>query len=336
MKKNVKFIIAGIVAVIIILLVLFFVFFNGSKSAKKIIEKVTKKDDSVEVSTTRPYAVMINNIKVARPHAGLNKAKIVYEFEVEGGITRMLAIFQDAKVDKIGSIRSARPYYLDYVMENDAIFIHWGGSQYAYNDISSLKIEDIDGMVYGTTYFYKDKTLNRSTEHTAFTTTEMLEKAVAKKGFRTTTEVSLLKYTKGDIKLNEKEGVQEANSVSIVYSNTQTSEYTYNETTKLYEKSMNGVKNTDLVTGETYTAKNILVYGVSTSIYDGKYVKYENIGSGEGYYITEGFAIPMKWSKESRSAKTKYTYTDGKEITFNDGETYIHMYSSNKGETIIK
>src|SRR6056297_3045109 len=57
----------------------------------------------------RAVAVSIENSPAARPQSGLEKAEIVYEFMLEGGITRFLAIFWPKVPKKIGPIRSARP-----------------------------------------------------------------------------------------------------------------------------------------------------------------------------------------------------------------------------------
>ena len=68
---------------------------------------------------------------LAWPHAGLQDAYITYEILAEGGITRLMALFKDKDTAKIGSVRSARPYYLDYALENDAIYVHYGWSDQA-------------------------------------------------------------------------------------------------------------------------------------------------------------------------------------------------------------
>lgn len=87
-----------------------------TEAAKKI--KIVNPD-----TKSRPYAVMINNIGVARPlQSGLQDAYIIYEMIVEGGLTRYMALFLDQSTERIGSIRSARHYYLDYALENDAIY----------------------------------------------------------------------------------------------------------------------------------------------------------------------------------------------------------------------
>ena len=116
-----------------------------------------------EDSKTRPYAVMINNNHAAWPQCGVQDAYLVYEIIAEGGITRMMALYKDQDTAKIGSIRSARHYFLDYVNENDAIFVHWGGSPQAYSKLSSM--DHLDGIALEGSVFFRDKTLNRAYEH---------------------------------------------------------------------------------------------------------------------------------------------------------------------------
>lgn len=116
-----------------------------TESPNKESAPTTVEGSKLKTSNTIPYAVMINNLREARPHAGLNEAYLVYEMPVEYGITRMFPLFKDAEAAKIGSVRSSRPYYLDYVLENDAIYVYFGGSDQAYKYIPSLKINNIDG-----------------------------------------------------------------------------------------------------------------------------------------------------------------------------------------------
>ena len=122
LKHKKLFIIAG--ALLLVLLALFLLTGNKEKletSNNKTTTTTKKVEEKKEVkivnlnSKTRPYAVMINNVSTARPlQSGLQDAFIIYEMIVEGGITRYLALFQDTNTERIGSIRSARHYYLDY------------------------------------------------------------------------------------------------------------------------------------------------------------------------------------------------------------------------------
>ena len=60
----------------------------------------------------------------------------------------------------------------------------------------------------------------------------------------------------------------------------------------------------------------------------------DNIGSGEGWYISNGYAVPITWEKSSRSSKTIYKYLDGTEIKVNDGNTFIQIQPSGMNLTI--
>ena len=142
MKKKIVTIIVTVLIIVCLSIGIYFISTNNKektntgKENNNIEEKETKKVNIIDVnSKTRPYAVMINCHNSALPQAGLDKAYIVYELMVEGGITRMMALFKDVDVAKIGSSRSARIQFLDYVYENDAIYAHAGGADDAIKRI---------------------------------------------------------------------------------------------------------------------------------------------------------------------------------------------------------
>lgn len=95
----------------------------------------------------RPIAVMIDNegSKVL-PQGGIGIAQVVYEMIVEYGDTRYMALFWDNLPDMIGPVRSSRHYFIDYLMEYDAIYAHIGWSDYAYRDLKRYEIDNIDGV----------------------------------------------------------------------------------------------------------------------------------------------------------------------------------------------
>ena len=337
-RKNNKFILFIVLGVVLlggISVGVYFIVNNDNKvetvkKDEKEEEKVEKKVSIIDVdSDTRPYAVMINCHNGALPQAGLDNAYIVYELMVEGGITRMMALFKDKDVDKIGSVRSARTQYLDYVYENDAIYGHAGGAEDALKRISSEGINDVD--VDGQ-YGFRDTSLDRAWEHKLFTSTKLLGEGVSNRGYRTTTEVkSLLKYSADEIDLSKLDGSSAASNISIKYSDYRTSNYIYDSENKVYLRSMNDTKNVDLVTGEQYKVKNIIIYGVNYSNYCDHgycaYQKIDNVGTGEGYYVSNGYSIPITWNKSSKNDRTIYKVkSSGEELVVNDGNTYIHIY----------
>lgn len=326
----------------IIIICLFFIVGCGTKLNNENNDKessvVIPSDNSSEVVSedNRNIAVMINNHSIARKnHAGLQEAKIIYELIVEGGITRYLAIFNQSSLDRVGCVRSARHYYLDYALENDAIYIHWGGSPQAYEDIESLNINNLDGIA-SSSPFYRDKSLNVALEHTSFVDLgKAMTYADEKKKYRTsTTDSGLLKYTNESITRTDGET---GTDIAIKYSNTVTSSYKYDSENKVYNRYVNDVAHKDGVTKKQYTFKNIIIYSVKnddiTADDKGRQELY-NIGTGTGKYCTEGLCYDINWSKSDRSSKTKYTYTDGSELIVNNGNTFIQIYPKSGNLTI--
>lgn len=280
-------------------------------------------------SKTRPYAVMINNNHAAWPQCGLQDAYLVYEIVAEGGISRMMALYKDVYPTKIGSVRSARHYFIDYAEENDAIYLHWGGSPQAYSRIST-GIDDLDGIALEGSTFFRDRTLNRDYEHTGFVDLEKAKEYAEENGYtRDTNKDLLLNYSAEEIDLSTNIQAKSATDITLKYSDYHTTSYEYDAENKVYNRFMSGRANVDLETGEQYTAKNIIVYKVSNYTLndgDGKgRQELENIGSGTGYYISNGYSVPITWEKTSHSGQTVYKYEDGQEITVNDGNTFIQI-----------
>ena len=347
-KSNLKnLIIIGVIVLLIAGGVCCFLFKDKlfGKKAKDSSSKSseTKKEDEPQVqivdvkSKTRPYAVMINNLWAARPYqSGLDKAYIVYEMIVEGGITRYLALFKDADVDRIGPIRSARHYYLDYALENDAIYVHHGQSPQAQSDFSKLGVDRIS-VSEGSTG-WRDKSLPVSTEHTLFASTEKLAKGIGSKRTEYKSGYGLLlDYSVKPIELETKENAIAANKVSIKYSNSTTSSYEYDPESKLYKRFVNGKEHIDYVTKEQLKFKNIITYKVkNTDLNDGENKGRQtlnNVGSGTGYYISEGYAVPITWEKSSRSSQTIYKFEDGTKLKVNDGNTFIQIQP--EGQSLV-
>lgn len=283
-------------------------------------------------SNSRNIAVMINNIKsVWGYQSGIQDAYIVYEILAEGGITRLMAIYKDQDTSRIGSVRSARIYYLDYALENDAIYVHVGGSKEALSDIRTLKIPSLNG-----TTIYRDKSLGLSTEHTAFTSIDCINEEVESRNIRNTTTMDpLFNYSIDEIDLSEREDAILANDVYISFSGSKSTSFKYDPEKKVYLRYQNDTSHIDHETKEQYSVKNIITYQVRNHSYD-SYGRQEldNIGSGEGYFITDGYAVPITWEKTSRESQTVYRYLDGEEIILNDGNTHIEIQPINRKLTL--
>lgn len=306
------------------------------KSKKKDVKKISIVDED---SNKRPIAVMIDNNVGNNSHYGLSDAYITYECIVEGGLTRIMAVFKDKDVSKIGPVRSSRHYFLDYALEEDSIYAHYGWSPFAQADIKSLGVNNINGLYDDA--FYRDK--SKRSPHNVFTSTSELYSYAKEKDYKTTSNNwKLLNYSYDNISLFDsnnntgiKDGVEPANSVSMNFSNYQKRGFNYNSDTKRYERTMNGENHVDAATGNVLSYKNVIVVRVSNRSID-SYGRQDlsTVGTHDGYYITNGYAVPINATKSSRSSKTKYTYKDGEEVKFNDGNTFIEILPINNLLTI--
>lgn len=298
---------------------------QGSENKDQGTQVVEVKEPKIFQGTDRPIAVMIDNHIGAVPQAGLNDAYIVYEIIVEGGETRLMALFKGTDLDKIGPVRSARHYYLDYALENDAIYVHFGHSPQAESDIKSLAVEDIEGIQRYSTEFWRTK--DKSAPHNVATSTEAILNIAKNYGYETTsTKKSVLKYVADPVDLKTD---IEATEVVIPYSTSNTVRYEYEPITKRYIRYTRNVKQTDWTTEETVTTKNIIIVKCkNTTLNDGENKGRQtlsNIGTLEGYYITEGKAIEITAEKTSRASQTVYRDLNGNEIEVNDGNTFIQI-----------
>lgn len=284
-------------------------------------------------SDTRPIAVMIDNdSKDARPQIGLDEAYLVYEITVEGGATRFMAVFKNDDTEKIGPVRSSRHYYLDYVMENDAIYTHYGWSPKAQNDIPRLDINNINGVAGDGNVFWRDYSVTKDW-HTAYTSMANIKNAAQNKGYAQTSDRgNVFKYNDEDTDLPTDSS---ATNISLKYNGIYTTGYRYDAEGKMYQKTINGsdyyMQNKNAV-----TAKNIIIqFAANYSLGDGSArQEVETVGGGSGYYITNGKCEKITWEKPARAEKTKYIGEDGEEIVLNQGKTFVNIINPSNNVTI--
>ena len=287
---------------------------------------IEEKEVQIFKGKDRPIAVMIDNHDDAWPQAGLQRAYMVYEIIVEGGETRLMALFKGADdVEKIGPVRSARHYFIDYAMENDAIYTHFGESPQASSDIKKYSIAEIDGISEDGTTFWRVK--DKAAPHNAVTSMKNLIQSAKNKNYRmTSSEDSVLNYVTDEVNLEDGQG---AVSVTIPHSQLQTVKYEYDEENKVYERYARGKEQVDWDTDEPITVKNIIItfcdnYTLSDTENKGRQ-GLKNIGTFNGYYITNGKAIKIKCIKNARDEQTIYQDLNGNEIDVNDGNTFVHI-----------
>ncbi|MDO5156358.1 MAG: DUF3048 domain-containing protein, partial [Eubacteriales bacterium] len=284
----------------------------------------------------RPVAVMINNIKEALPSSSTKQADVIYECMVEGGITRLLAVFSDYdQLEKIGSVRSSRHYYINIANEYDAIYVCYGQSKPAKSMLDSGAINVVNGYTYGPA-FYRDTA--RVAPHNAYTTGERLVAAIEDFGYASTysdEHKSVFSFNEEETEL---ENAETANVIHINYSNYSKPYLNYDKENKVYERYEYDAPQID---NQAPEGENVLTFkNVIVMISHYECINAENdlqdlkqTGQGQGYYCTDGKAIPITWKKESDKAITKYYTENGEELKLNPGKTWISIIgdSANAG-----
>ncbi len=334
--KGTKIFIIVLVLLIIIAGVLFAMKIMGENKNTELTnangEQVNDKNEEVKVATPktlagkeRPIAVMIDNHIDAMPQAGLLEADIVYEIIVEGGETRLMLVLQGKDLEKVGPIRSARHYFLDYALENDAIYVHYGWSPQAESDISTLGVNNINGIYESSSSFWRVS--DKYAPHNAVSSIENISNIADRKGYRRDyNKEPVLNYVVAEVELEEGEI---ANTVTIPYSYANTVKYEYDADKKEYVRYSRGKKQVDWDSEKTITTKNIIITKAKNSTLNDGSGKgrqtLDNIGTLDGYYITNGKAIKIKCVKDSRSGQTVYKDLEGNEINVNDGKTFIQI-----------
>jgi hypothetical protein len=294
------------------------------------------EDDDFTLTSggARPFAVMIDNegSKVL-PQGGLDKAQIIYEIIVEGGLTRLMPVFWGTDPEMIGPVRSARHYFLDYCMEYDAIYVHYGESPQAGRDVDKFRIDEIDGIYLGPDVFW-DLTNDPKNWQDSYTSMDKLKAYAQKRKYESATDAKFpFTYNRTDV---IPASGQPASAVTLKYPS-MTVKYEYNASTGLYSRFRYGKPHMERVSGEQLKAKNIVVMHVPNYDIKGDPAgrqEVETTGSGKGYFITGGKAVKIKWSKESRSSQTKYTDEQGNPITLNRGQTWIQIVPVTAGVTL--
>ena len=327
--------------------------------------KLFTKTERAAWEQRRPLFVMIENHTDTRPQSGLAQADAVYEAVAEGGITRFGAVFYCgaiAKDIKLGPVRSARTYFLDWASEyNFPLYIHVGGgncsrdegTKQCTSDPRAMAIEQIEKYGWGgskgndlnqfsigyPTFWRNYERLGRTvaTEHTMETTTEKLWAVGEKRGWKAEGNNGE-EWSKKFIQWvftgpSTSSGQAERGTVNNIsfefwegYQDFAV-RWEYNLQTNLYSRIMGGEPHKDLETGTQITASVIAVQFVKEEgpVDIHKHMIYGTTGKGDALVFQNGQAIKAKWQKADRIARTKFTDERGKEISFVGGQMWIEV-----------
>lgn len=280
-------------------------------------------------SLLRPTAVIINNISNAqRIQSGVGSADVVFETEVEGGITRLLAIYQapDESISHIGSVRSARVVFAELAASMNSVLLYHGMDEvYCRPRLNALGVNrlEISEKAYGSRI-----NNGESWEHRLYTSGNLAASA----------RDSLVQpMTLGadpwlSFSADRAAPSTSAKRINIKFRGSQTTNFFYNEESGNYSRGRNGNILKDYFTDKEETFTNIFVLNTSTKLYSDGYHREVKLSGGEGYYITKGGVEPITWSKNADHSHIEFKDSVGELLSVTPGNSYICIIDKNAGK----
>jgi len=279
----------------------------------------------VEKTKERPYyAVMIDNLALARPQHGLSSASVVYEAPVESGITRFMAVFPASlALEKIGPVRSARPYFIDFAAEYDAIYAHVGGSPQALERLKgTYEVFDLNQFWNGGVFW---RSRDREAPHNVYTSSEDLDAFAVSKGYESR-ELDPWLF-KDDMNEDERPYFGGDLSVDAKYKE-YVADWSYDTKTNDYARRQGSGDHVDALSDDQIRAKNVLVQFTDIEVIDGVgRRKVRTSGEGEAIIALDGQVYNGTWSKGS-SGRTRFYDKNGDEILLNRGTTWVTIVAT--------
>ncbi len=287
----------------------------------KIRSYLTGEMVDVSKANRRPLAIMMSNDKEAMPNYGINRAGVVYEAPVEGGMNRYMSIMEDYDdLDRIGSVRSCRTYYVYFAREFDAIYAHFGQSTFAKPYLQYIdNINGIEGI--GSVAYYRSK--DRKAPHNAYGSFEGIQKAIEKLGYSqeySDTYRGHYQFVVDGEQINLENSLEAYKVVpGYVYNKPY---FVYDEEDGLYHRYQYG--DVHLGSEGPIAVKNIIFQYCASGYYATTEYRDIDVHTGQyGYYITNGRAIPISWEKEGEFGVTHYYNMENEEIILNQGKTWV-------------
>lgn len=291
---------------------------------------VAEFEDASKASQ-RPVAIMVENSTISMSaQTGLSKAGVIYETEVEGGITRLVAVFQDiSQVEKIGNVRSARYPYVDLALGHDAVYVHCGQDP----TYCAPHLKDIDDIDVNNNDAGSKRIPNglSSTHNVYIITKDMLSRIKDTFELKKDNVKPWAQFT--DEALSLQGG--SATSVSVPFP-ASTTRFTYDQQSGLYTRLIGSNVQADYFTKDKTQVKNVFILMTSISYYpDGEHRKVA-LESGKGYYITNGTMQEINWSKGKSTNGFKFTDKDGNELKVSAGNSWVCIANKNTCKPVIE
>ena len=319
---------------------------------KKVVDPLDGEYVSPSVLNRPPLAVMIENSLSARPQSGLNEADLVYEAQVEGDITRFMAVYLQNTPNLIGPIRSARLYYISWAQGLGAIYTHWGGNIYALQDLQNNNIPNINALTMGSSgtscsaaTFVFCRLDTRYAPHNGYGNTQSIWSLAQSQGLYSSLTLGKNEtpYTFTNTPKQSQLGGNNS-SISIYFDNGVTPyavNWVYNKTNNNYERYNGGVLQTDSLTQQPLVTKNVVIMDVGgyTESYPGEGTTepaapiwiLNTVSSGNAYIFNNGQETKATWTKTSNNSRITFTDSAGNPINFQRGQIWFEVIEPQTG-----
>ncbi len=300
-----------------------------------------------KIGNRRPIAIMLNNLEAAQPMCGVSRADVVYEYVVEGGITRLMGLFENYDdLDKIGSVRSCREYFVYTALEFDAIYCHYGQAAYAVDLLASDYVDNMNGLAKegGVVYY---RTSDRKAPHNAYTSVEGINAGIDMLGYRRDHYDDYrgkFKFCDLDDKvvIDDKTGIKITHMEPMYKINKPWFEY--NDEKGKYDRYQYDGPQIDEMTGEQLAYDNVIFqYNVWAQLDQKDYLAFDCHSGGVIQYFTGGMMKVGYWQRDISNARDgnydccpiRYYDMQGNEITINNGKTFICVIQDSEIENVV-
>lgn len=295
-----------------------------------------------KIGNRRPIAIMLNNLEAAQPMSGISYADVVYEYVVEGAITRFMGLFENYdKLDKIGSVRSCREYFVYTALEFDAVYMHFGQAAYAVDLLNQDYVNNLNGLgEAGDTCFYR--TSDRKAPHNVYTSAAGIEAGIEKLGYRANHQddyTGKFKFCDLD-KVVTNEGGKPAKHIEPKY-RINKPWFDYNEETGKYDRYQYGGPQIDDLTGEQISYDNVILqYNLWAQLDEKDYLAFDCHSGGVIQYCTKGKYIVGTWRRDVNEdnydlSAIRYYDNEGNEIEINNGKTFVCVIQNTEIENVV-
>ena len=276
---------------------------------------------------SRPALIVkIDNAPQALPQIGIVEADVVVEEMVEGGITRLAAVFQSTDADPVGPVRSARTTDVNIASElNHPLYAYSGGNNIFLAAIHAAPLFDV-GVDRFDSLYRRDKT--RPAPHNLFSSTSSL---YTKTPAESKTPAPLFQFrAKGTPPVGA--GLVPAHHVDIAFPGGLTRVgWEYDPAAGVWRRTQNGRPDNDLA-GRQVAPENVLVRMVPYHNVGGvkdpagaPVPEAELLGQGEAWLLTGGTLLKGTWSKPSATAITTFVDAAGQSFKLTPGHTWVEL-----------